>query len=218
MELGTTVGLLVIGWLLGLLGPNIVNKITKGYQRKAIQKAMFSDLYELRAKMAVISYRIRLIKKINDFDRFNLLLSLTSEYKGFNQDNKLKEFIDSEIQLPIDQKQTDDLIEAFHIMKQGSVGTFFSKHSIPYIQASHDKLDLFEVDFTSTILSLSDDLNMYNLLVVKLDHWIDMTFDQSQPKENHVRIQYNYNDTLKLIMIRADVIIDKIEALFSTYK
>ena len=110
------------------------------------------------------------------------------------------------------QERLDELMEAFQLLKGHWDTSSCVKFNVPYIFSSHDKLDLFNSNFVGSILSISEDLKMYNELVEKHDKFIEMTFTVTSD-DNHERLTTNIKGTESNIMTRAEIIIEKVGEL-----
>lgn len=102
-----TILLVFLGWLLGLLGPIIVDVIKTRHKNIEIRKAIIAELNETRLRLAIAVYQIE--SGFGSFDR-NLLawiLPILEGYKGPNPSTSLAESIHKQLSF-------DDLqLEAF---------------------------------------------------------------------------------------------------------
>lgn len=79
---------LVLGWLLGLLGPPIVDRIRRRYRARDLETAILTALYEMRFTLANVVYRIRLQCGEIDHEVLRWLSPYFEEYRGADRDPK----------------------------------------------------------------------------------------------------------------------------------
>ena len=75
-------GLLLLGWLLGLLSPLIVERVRNTQRRREVSAAILTELQDLKAYMAVTAHTIASHYGILDRELLTWVVSKTTDYTG----------------------------------------------------------------------------------------------------------------------------------------
>lgn len=91
--------LVFLGWLLGLLGPVIVDAIRRRYRNTEIRKAILSELSEARFRLAGVVYVLE--SRFGTYNRQLLewLLPLLEDYRGPNANKQIAELMRKQLAL-----------------------------------------------------------------------------------------------------------------------
>src|SRR3990167_7852395 len=82
---------IILGWLLALLSPRIIDNIKKHYLKNEIRDALFCELDEIRYTQAFVIYDLLTTTGKADKNILNRIGTVFKAYKGFD---KNEEFID----------------------------------------------------------------------------------------------------------------------------
>jgi len=80
MEQLEKIAYIVLGWLLGLLAPAIVERIRRAYRTADLQAAVFIELHEHQFVMALASYKLRDYTAQLTDDYLNWLAPILANY------------------------------------------------------------------------------------------------------------------------------------------
>lgn len=176
----------LFGWLLGLLGPPIVDRIRRSYKREEVKIALLTELYELRFTMAAFVFRVRQHLGTIDHDMLDWLLPLFEEYRGGEADPKALEQLRTAHQLP------SSALQAGNINKSAlGIGLSLKTYSLPLLQAQVSNLSILPPTFQQEILDLHSKVDLFNQQCSALITEHGRTFDSSLSPENHAIVRKN---------------------------
>src|SRR5215510_2779259 len=103
--------LLILGWLIGLLSPIIVDVIRKRREAKELTVALYSELHELQYRLvnAVGLIEMRYGRPNREF--FEWIKSIVKEYRGINSPENLLKIIED--QSSFTDQQLSDVAHLF---------------------------------------------------------------------------------------------------------
>ncbi len=185
--------LVFLGWLLGLLGPAIVDKIKRARENKLGRAAIVSELNELACTLSAAAYGVRM--ELGTADRHFL-----DWLKVFFEQNA----VTPEFQryIPILRTQLswsdEDFGNALRYMapKKGE-GTLLQHYFVPLLDARVSALWSFDTSFQRQLLDIRRRVALLDDLVDRSRKYFDMTFTKLEG-DNHRLVIENFNQTCTL--------------------
>ncbi|MFH1062036.1 MAG: hypothetical protein V1747_04025 [Candidatus Omnitrophota bacterium] len=202
-----TVALIIVGWLLGLLAPTIVDSIRKDYQKKNIQTSINSELKDIQYRLGCFVFLIN--RRFGIFDRQLLIWisKIFNTYRGAYYDKKLLEALESQLRLSDEELSNIGII----IRPAGSEFLPLSKSTTYFLDSHIGNLLMFSPNYQSKIIEIKTQLDLLNDLVENSRLYFRMTFDQSIGTDNQNIVRKNLERCYASIADKAKTIADSID-------
>jgi len=202
--------ILVIGWLLGLLGPAIADAIRRKRENKLGRKAILSELHEVGGVLAVAVFAVK--SKQGTVDRAHLQWLTTSLEKGA----RATSYTDWIGQLKIQLGWSDEEIARnFATLKMhDGRGALLQKYPVPLLDSRVSALWSFDTSFQRRLLEIRQIMHRLDGLVDRTYKLHDMSFSNLDAT-NRALLNENMSDTTALYAKTAQQVVDKIAELTS---
>jgi hypothetical protein len=196
---------LFFGWLLGLIGPSILQKIKNHYLKKEFKKIIIADLRELKNRLAIIPSIV-----YPKYNKFNLE---TLEWM-MEKTNKIKI---SETQKEILKKNEDKeiLVKLFNEdgIKTRNSPPYLKKNYLFAIDSQLGKLSLIDSSISERLLEIKFQIEASNEDVLFVRELLSRTFTPNLTEENWSLTQIDIENRSLFIADQAVVIVNKIDLL-----
>ncbi len=195
---------LLVGWLLGLAGPIIVDRIRKHRQATQIKSSILIELTELRYKLALTVHKLAM--RFGTWDRSLLewVKSIVDGYAGARADESIAESIARLL-----AHSDKELAAGAQYGKAGPLGAVaLKKFNTPFLDAHIGALVMLPNDFQNLLIEVKAQIAILNEQVEEAQFFYQKTFDSSISSENHEIIQQNLKNTYGLACQRARDITD----------
>jgi type II secretory pathway pseudopilin PulG len=170
------VGLLVLGWLLGLLGPVIVDSVKRRRENKLGRDAIRVELGQLRTRLATAVYNVE-----------NHLGTLTKEKTKWTLDNLPAEK-DDKIRSGLEASLTwtDEMFARVraHFAATGNMTLRLQKYGTPLLDARVSALWSFDTEAQRNLLEIKSVLGFLDDAVDQAQYFNELTFKEMS-SENH---------------------------------
>jgi len=173
--------MLIVGWLLGLLSPSIINYIQDKKKATKIKKSLLSEIEECQIVMANIVYLIESQYIAINHKLFNDLIDIYENYNGINNFddkllrlNELKKIPESELKK----------ITEVELYKNIDKFLTFKKYDLPYLKSRMNDISLLDENVQSNLLQLNFKLNLFNSEVEESKFHYQLTFSSEVSDEN----------------------------------
>ena len=199
---------LALGWLLGLLGPVIVDGIKRRRENTLGRAAILTELTELAGVLSTAAYGARM--RLGTADReFLEWLKITLEQYATTP--KLQEFIP---RLRTQLSWTDDQLSAVaqHMSADEGKGTMLQHYPVPLLDARVSALWSFDTSFQRQLLEIRRNVAILDDVVDRSRKYFDMTFTKLEGN-NYQLVTENLTQTYELYAERAVTIVDQIKSL-----
>jgi hypothetical protein len=199
---------LALGWLLGLLGPVIVDGIRRQRDNTLGRAAILTELTELAGILSIAAYGVRL--RLGTADRkFLDWLKITLEQYATTP--KLQEFIP---RLNAQISWTDDQLSAAaqHMSADAGQGTMLQHYPVPLLDSRVSALWSFDTSFQRQLLEIRRNVAILDDVVDRSRKYFDMTFTKLEGN-NYQLVTENLTQTYELYADRAITVIDQIKSL-----
>jgi hypothetical protein len=171
---------LLMGWLLGILSPAVIEGIRRRRRLKLLERAIALDLQELQYIMALKAFVIRQRAAKLDDDFLLWLEQMLVIYKGKKPAGRYIELMQQLRQIPVSAR-------AKHEPKQGLT---LSDGNASLLSIHTNEIALFPVASQVVLHNITGQLEIYNQQVADLRRLFDKTFDDLTPI-NRTNVQLN---------------------------
>ncbi|WP_367850018.1 hypothetical protein [Rhodoferax sp. WC2427] len=199
---------LALGWLLGLLGPVIVDSIKRRRENNLGRAAILNELTELAGILSTAAYGARMHLGTTD-RKFLEWLKITLEQYATTP--KLQEFIP---RIRTQLTWTDDQLRAVveQMTATDGKGTVLQHYPVPLLDARVSALWSFETSFQRQLLEIRRNVAILDDVVDRSRKYFDMTFTKLEGN-NFQLVTENLTQTYELYAERAVTIVDQIKSL-----
>lgn len=204
---------LILGWLLGLLSPLIVDRVRRRYQINEVKQGIITELKEMKFRLVAAAYL--LATRLGHFDR-NLLVWISNTFQEY-QGSEPKEETLKALQnlLKLSDQQLSALSDAVKFKPGGALS--LKSQSLPFLDANISLLSMYPVDFQRRILEIRTQIDLLNQEIEDCRFFYGKTFDSGLSEENYKIVVDNTRKKYQLIEGAARRIADKISNLVSKY-
>lgn len=201
--------LVFLGWLLGLLGPIVVDVIKKKHRNVEIRKAILSELHEARNRLAATLFLIE--TRFGTFNRQLLqwLLSVLESYRGPNPNadaigalRQLSTASDAELAA---------LAQRVQAPAGGALG--IKKYSARYLDSRLADLGGFSEKAQALLVDIRARFDLYNEEVDQARYFFQVTFQPGVTPENHALASQSVIGCYRNMGSQARQIIERIDEL-----
>jgi hypothetical protein len=200
--------MLVLGWLLGILGGPVAERIRRGYRRRELDEALRGELRECRHLLGSVAYRLK--SHLGEVDRelLDWVRVIGADEAALTGDRTTLEHLDQLRALP------DAAFAAFQTnrVSQG-VRLTLRTYELPLLDMSKGELILLPLTLRRNILSVRRQLDFMNQEVPRLARLHELTFDSSLASVNRQVITRELTDGYRTLARRARQTADQIARL-----
>jgi hypothetical protein len=207
MERFESVLLILLGSLLGILSPGLIDWIRRAHRRKPIKRAILLELDELRYTLASTAYRLRSHLGTLDHDLLNWLEPIETAYTGPDRHAETVPALRALIAM------TPDQLQRLQQTRTGPPSGLTLKQSqAPFLNSQLMALQDFDPDFQRRLLQIRSQLELLNEEVPYLMRQFELTFGDLAPINRPI-VQKNLTDGYAKMAIRAEDIANRISQL-----
>ncbi len=199
---------IVLGWLLGLLSPHIIELISKPYRRSLIRESLLIELKDLRSNLAALAYLF--VHQTGGLNRE--FIEWTQVMLG-DKRNPGRELTAAE-GLGGFLNFTDEQIQAVsHAVADPRRYLTIHRFAVPFLAAHVTSLSLFSAEFQRLALEIQASVGVINEHIDFLTFNFEKTFTAGLSERNHEALQTNMQTARMATAQRAREICDKITEL-----
>lgn len=194
--------LVFVGWLLGLLGPAIIDRIKRERENKLGRKAILSELHEVGGLLAIAFFAVR--SKDGTLNREHL--EWLKEYLQKGERSKALNDWVARIDEQLKWSDAEIFAYAAGAMAPAGKGTLPQKYAVPLLDSRVSALWSFDTAFQRDLLEIRQLMNRLEDLVDRSRKLHDMTFSNLDPA-NRAAVDDNikqniafYGDSVKLVV------------------
>jgi len=199
--------LVALGWLLGLLGPVVIDAIRKRRENIQVKFALFAELREVAYKLALANFLVNTHFGTIDKPYLQWLKRATENYKGpgFVETQRA---VDVQLNLPPEQ------LEALTRRMTTAKGTniVVQKMHVPLLDARLSALLYLDHQVQIHLLDIRSSIALLNELVDQARYYTGLTFGKLEG-DNYQLVTGNLDGCLKQYAERARMIVSKVEEL-----
>lgn len=196
---------IILGWLLGLLGPTIVKKISEMKEKSNLKKIIFNDLKDLKKRLAGLSYTV--------YPRYGKLDKKTFEWLKINSEIDFTEGLEQ-----LDKKgQTEERILSYLNSKglQERTSIYFKKVHLFATDSHMVNFGLVDGSLMAAILEVRFHIEAFNEDIESFREHLKMTFLPGITSENHRIVSQEIENKSLMIADKSIFIVDKINTILS---
>jgi hypothetical protein len=194
---------LLLGWLLGLLGPAIVDRIKRTYRVTEITRAILNELDELQYNMALAAYLLcRRTDSLTD-NWLDWMEPIIRSYHGPIANPGTPEAVRLIRTVPV--KDRIKLVPREELSR----GLSIKAYSVPLLTAHIAEISIFPVPFQAAVLRIKGQLDGYNQHLAYLQGQFDKTFTVSDPASHAALVsnmEKGYRELAAIARITGDLI------------
>ncbi len=196
-----------------IIGPIIVDAIRKRLQRAEIQRAIRTELDELRMKLAgVVHLTYRKIGKV-DKQLVAWVKPIVERYHGADYDEEYVAVVRAFAELS--DKQIQEAAAASERGREGQALSF-KKYTIPLVESHMGSLSIFPETYRSQLLAIKAKLDLLNEEVEQSRFYFQKTFDPAVPDPMLQRIEQNITSQYRTIGTQSKILVEMITELENT--
>lgn len=201
--------LIVLGWLLGIIGPGIIERIKGKYRKDEIKKGIAVELSEFKFRMAGTAFLAR--SYIGEFERpfLEWLERIRKNYKGVYHEPKSGQSLDELLKLNNEQIKNVALLGK---EKQG-VGISIKTYSVPFLENNISALTLFKPPLQGKLLELQSQLSFFNQEIGNMRFYDQTMFTPGISEENHNILRINFLNSVQFVAESSERIVGFIEKI-----
>jgi hypothetical protein len=199
---------LLLGWLLGLLSPQIVETIGRRYRRPELMRSISLELDELRFKMVTIRCNVR--QHFGNLDRevVTWAAARAEKYQGVLAKQGARKTI-----LDYVKASDKDLAIENAAARDPRRTPSFRKHSLPFLSSQLHAIGILPVSVQRALTEVLARLDYYNSATERLAANLALTFDAGLTPENWQVIQNNNREILESVEKIMIDIVEQIDAI-----
>lgn len=175
------VALIFVGWLLGLLGPSIVDAIQQRKSNELGRAAILTELEEFATTIAAAAYRVRMSQGTLDREFLQEMKAVIDEHPQVAAVRRLKEGVETFLKL--DDAQLSAL--SMHAAHPVGVGLGLQHYSVPLLDSRVAAFLNFKTPLQRQLLQLRREIALLDGLVDRAEKYLDLTYTVSD--HNHER-------------------------------
>lgn len=200
--------LLLLGWLLGILSPAIVDAIKYRREAQHGRRAVLNELHDLSLVLSLASYKAA--QAAGQIDRAYLewVIARVNESTTKQDHSELLQAIRGML------SYSDEHIAAAHdaMTRNGQTTPILQSYSAPLLDSRVSALWTFDTDFQRGLFSIKRNLSVLDDTVAQINQYFRMTFDELSPGNRHI-IDANMTQLYGNYAERTKIIVDQIKGL-----
>mgnify|MGYP000049544883 CR=1 FL=1 len=148
---------LVLGWLIGIISPGIVERIRRAHRRRDLVRSILSELTSLQYMMAFVAYVMRgkLARVTDEF--LDWFAPIAAGYDGPEKPEGQEEKVAKIRKISQQQRREVDL----QFEREGR-GLALKQYSPPFLQSVSNELPICSLDFQRRVLHVIGRLDLFN--------------------------------------------------------
>lgn len=191
----------LLGWLLGILSPELVRKIYNNYRKTSLKKVIISELIDTKQRLSFIPLRVLPSYGALDLNTFKWVQEQTKNF-SINMSDEEKAML-SNFDLT-DEQRIQDVINAFNQISERINPAFgFKKMELSILDSNLGNIEILDGDFLAKLLEVKFQIKAFNEEIQSIDDYLKMTFDSNITNENHEILTQGIERKNKLISDKA---------------
>ncbi|EWG99933.1 hypothetical protein Q427_22255 [Halomonas sp. BC04] len=201
------IAFLILGWLLGLLSPLIVDAVRRKRIRRDLVKAIKTESEDLQSRVVVSSFL--LAQRYGDLSReyLNWLSPKLQAYRGCEPIQRIRDLVDHLISAP------DEEFNAMreHMRAEPEVGLSLKRFSASLIETAAPQIIHFPSEYQRRIHEFKNQMYAMNQEIERATVSLDRTFDSSLSDENHERVKNDLESKYIFIQGMCERVADRLQ-------
>jgi hypothetical protein len=210
-DMSQKVLLVVFGWLLGLLGPVIVDSIKRRRENALGRRAIRSELRDVAHKLAFCHHMIQTHLGKTSRDDLTWMKSHLEGHAAFEDSSRVLTHVNASLQL--DDYRLSAATQMFAAEPGNSLE--LQKYPVPLLDSRVSALWSFDTMLQRTLLEIRTRISQLDRIVDKHEKSTDKTFTEMAP-ENRRRLEENITTTLEQYAKTARIVVDLVKTIERT--
>lgn len=199
--------ILILGWILGLFSPLIIDKIKEKKKVKELRNSIFIELDEFKVLIAFIMYQLEVKYNRLDIKLIEKLIPVFEDYNCIQNTDGTLTALKNFRELP--SREFEILVE--HYKTPGYLSLKILE--LPFLKSKLGDLGILGLDLQRQLLDIHYMVNLYNKQVEESKFFYKMTFDGNITDENHLIVSDSLQQSYLDIANRVKIIFKRIESL-----
>ena len=184
---------ILFGWLLGIIGPGLIDRIRSKYRKGSVGNCLLVELAELKFRLAGTAYLAKDHRGTLDKPFIEWLHQIVKDYKGVYEKPERVGQYEEYLKLTDAQIKTASKLSS----AKGGIGISIKKYSLPFIENNVSMLTLFNSSSLGMILELQSQLSFFNQEIDNMRFYDQMMFNPGITPENHGILKTNFSNSLE---------------------
>lgn len=206
---------ILLGWLLGILSPGIVNNIFNHYKKIALRRIIIEELKDTKKRLAFIPLKVYPSYGSLELKHYLWIKEQTGNFNELMSDDEEKEKLD---QLSKQNISDENVVQSFNSTEISINPAFhFKKIETSIIDSNQNNFDILDNQFLTKILEIKFQIRVYNEEVQSINEYVKMTFDASMTEVNHQIIREQIKRKNYTVAEKAMFIVKKINHVITSH-
>lgn len=205
------IGLIIFGWLLGLAGPIIVEKLKDRQHLKSVTAALRVELEDLQYRLAICSLSLLQRHGSMDADFLSWVKPILERYAGNEPTESIRKLV---AHLSAANEQERESADAFFRAKPGMASSVKTLEA-SFLESHLKDVSRMPVSLQRKIHEFRNQFEIFNQEVKLLEPRVLMTFNSSVTEGNFGRLNTEIDNRMKFIQQRSRYAAEKIEIILS---
>lgn len=205
---------ILLGWMLGLLSPRLVELIQRSYRREDLKRSMFIELEDLRPKLAANVFQVAQRDGEVDSALLEWIEPIWRADKS-NPQNRIVAEVSAGMRQQPDQLQ---MVSKILAAKETRRGLTFKKVTLPFLTSQLHALYLFSPEFQRVALKILARLDLLNQEMDVAWFNFQKTFDSALSETSNIAVTQNFNESCQHIGKMCRDLVDDCDILLSKDK
>ncbi len=203
---------ILLGWLLGLLSPVIVEKISSEYNKKQFFKAACTELHDLQYRIVILCFMLGQRYGTIDSEFLQWIKPIIKNYKGYETNESVIKIVDT--LLTCNEAQFNAMIK--HMRAEPNVGLGLKTFTASFLESNLSLVSKLPIELQVRIHEFRNHLNTLNQEIIVANDLHKLTFDSSVSDENHKIISSELLSKYVFIQSMCKRVVDKLGAVVSS--
>ncbi len=178
--------LVFFGWLLGLLGPGIVERIRRKQRAQDLVDSVVAELLELQYTLVAVAFKLRSHLATASDEFFDWALPIMRSYEGPSKSPTLVDTLTKSREFPEEQRRTADIAG-----RDANIAIALKRYDVPFLATQGSELSICALDFQRRVFRAKGQLDLFNQHVGFLQGQFDRTFESGITTQNRDNIDRN---------------------------
>jgi hypothetical protein len=200
---------LLIGWVLGLIGPLIVDAFKISRRRKEVAAALRVELEELRYRLAVSSFLLISNQGRLNKDFLTWVAPIIENYRGNEPNEAAAKFVKQLVTL--EEAQIDEL--ARQKQSNEAIASRLKTQRASFLESHLAEIAKMPISTQRKIHEFRNQLQQVNEEIPKIDSLYMLTFNSSLSERNYEIVKHEVRNRTAFVQQKYRLAADKISAI-----
>ena len=204
----------LLGWLLALLAPPIVDAIKRHREIKETKSTLLAELAELKYRMAIIAYKIEMEYGHLTKEFLNWAHPIVKGYSGPMAAESVAEAI--EMKLALSDAQFSAVV--CQLGQKPGTGISLKRYPVPFLASRLQSIAWLPDNIQRLLLEIHTQLGILDAEAENVQQYFRMTFDAGVTGDNRERVVGNLEQGYKNYGAVAKYIADRIAQIEAAWR